>query len=389
MGDNRRIKIKVTYGLGIIWSIFFLLTSCTLVETNDPSESLLPDQSIDKLSMCGNDTPEADDTPRLDGTPEADDTPWTDEIGIETDESVNREDRMMESGFSEETGSLLDEYRMDQVDTRQAIMEETFLQGVTGETFYQSGDYQKIQLEESETVIGGIIPHHLVANSFIADFYQAVSQAGDYDLIVIISPNHYTAGPRVQIGASDYYTYQGVIPIDEELIYDLTQENEEWGGLINVADESYLSIEHGQLVHMPYIKTYFPQAKVLSLMLAETRDLSDLSRLAQILYEAIGDRKTLLVGSIDFSHYLTLEEAENNDAYTRELIRTNDYETMSHLSNDYIDSPSTYGLLMLLMDKMYGETRPVIFNHSNSAKISGQLNSIETTSYFQVLYLDD
>lgn len=294
-----------------------------------------------------------------------------------------------EVGAETQGGQEIPSYEEGQIDTRPLIMEETFLQGVTGETFYQSGDYQRIQLEENETVIGGIIPHHLVANSFIADFYQAVSQAETYDLIVLISPNHYTAGPRVQIGASDYYTYQGVVPIDEELINDLTQENEEWGGLINVADESYLSIEHGQLVHMPYIKTYFPQAKVLSLMLAETRDLSDLSRLAQILHEAIGNRKTLLVGSIDFSHYLTLEEAENNDAYTRELLRSNDYETMSHLSNDYIDSPSTYGLLMLMMEIMYGETSPIIFNHSNSAKISGHLNSIETTSYFQVLYLND
>ncbi len=352
MGDNRRIK-RLSYWTSFL-IVLILLTSCTFLGVNGPDEII---------------GPKAQGENRLE------------------EQETSDQDYLVKDDMSDDKAKgLIPAYEDNQIDTRNLITETTFLEGISGETYYKAGDYKRIQFEENNPVLAGIIPHHLVANSFIADFYESVSKVEDYDLIVLISPNHYTAGPRVQIGASDYYTYQGQVSVDQELIYALTQMTAETDSLINIAEPSYLELEHGQLVHMPYIKTYFPQAKVLSIMLAETRDLSNLERLADTIDEVIGERKTLFVGSIDFSHYLTAEEAELNDEYTRSLILDNDYETMSNLSNDYIDSPSTFGLLTLLLEKRYETFRPEIFNHSNSARITGRMNSIETTSYFQVVY---
>lgn len=157
-------------------------------------------------------------------------------------------------------------------------------------------------------------------------------------------------------------------------------------------------IEHGIGVHVPYIKKYCPQAKLLGICIGETRDLTDLvtaaTQITEVIHKYSKEDQVLYVASIDFSHYLSYDEALRSDAYSEKLLLEHDAVGMSKLNDHYIDSPSTYGLLMKLLDQRLNCSENErsdcldvqIIEKGNSELFSPIKKLGETTSYFFVCY---
>lgn len=266
------------------------------------------------------------------------------------------------------------------LDTRGFLDVKQFQKGISEDIYTGEINYTPLKGLLKEDIIGGIIPHHSVANVMIADFYREVSQCNNYDLIVLISPNHASLGGRFQVSDFDYLTYQGIVETDHELVVELLQSD-----VIESVEKKVIEKEHGQLVHMSYIQHFFPETKVVSLIVSELRKEDGIYELVDKLWPYFENRKVLFVASIDFSHYLTLDEANTKDIYTKGLIENNDSLHMIGLSNDHIDSPSTYMLFINLLGKKQMSS-PIILNHSNSALFLKNPRLQETTSYFQVVY---
>ncbi len=272
----------------------------------------------------------------------------------------------------------------DEVDTRPFLPEYMVKEALEGD-YSQSIEGYETPNPSFDNLVGGIIPHHNLAYPFIGDFYREASKWNEkapYDVIVLISPNHYSIGTRFQVSDEDYYTYDGVVETDHRLADALIKSKR-----IQKADKETVANEHGQLVHMPYIKAFMPETLVLSIIIGETRDDRGIQEVARILTQALVGKHVLYIGSIDFSHYLTLQEADRHDKVTESIIQDKQIEAMTGLSNDYIDSPSSYMLLLTVLDEVYGQELDVqIANHSNAAVIAKNRQMEETTSYFQVFY---
>lgn len=236
----------------------------------------------------------------------------------------------------------------------------------------------------SKEIVAGIIPHHDVARDYITSFYQTVKATNkeDPDLVLLIGPNHEGIGSRFQLGAYQFLTREGAVMADIDGINQLID-----GYYLTEGIEKVYQSEHAIGIHMPYIKHYFPEALVIPCIIGETHNMDGIMEVADRLQKYLKDKHVLIIASIDFSHYLTLEEANEKDAYTRELIEASDYYSMISLDSDYIDSPSSYGLLITLLSKLLGEDYSCqIMAHDNVANIWGNLDMEETTSYFQVAY---
>jgi len=272
----------------------------------------------------------------------------------------------------------------DEIDTRAFLSSKAYKLGISDKYKDIITGYEPLDEKDFSFVRGGIIPHHNIANIFIADFYQMVAKiskdVNPYDLIIIISPNHYSIGPRFQIVGDDYYTYDGIVESDMDLVSRLLYYDD-----MNRASREMIDNEHGQLVHMPYIEHYFPDTKVLSIVIKELRDDEGITRAVEEIYSEVKDFNILFIASIDFSHYLSLESANEKDEFTRDYLTNNNTYTMMHLSNDYIDSPSTYKMFIEFLNRQ-NETKTLITNHSNSAIIMEDVRMTETTSYFQVIF---
>lgn len=223
---------------------------------------------------------------------------------------------------------------------------------------------------------GGIVPHHDVASRLIAEFFQKLPLA---KTIIIVGTNHTNGGNGLAISGNIVYrTPFGDMKTDTQIVGELVHD-----GLVTL-DNDRLITEHSVYVEIPFVQYYFPNAKVVPIILNSNHDMKKSFRLAQILAKYLEDQNTVLVGSADFSHYLPTEITAKKDAETKEAMLAFNYEKISHFNNDYVDSPPTVITMLKTMQNI--NTKMTILNHSELSKMIGQPSVKSSTSYFTLMF---
>lgn len=220
----------------------------------------------------------------------------------------------------------------------------------------------------------GIVPHHLLASTMIASFWKTVSQQ-KYDLVVILGPDHFRKG-RTAISTLDsgFSTIFGDVYTDGQLVNALVQQN-----FASVQPE-VMESDHTISSHIPFIRYYMPDTPILPLLVKGNCDPEKIEALSNWLLETVKDKKVLFVASMDFSHYLSLEVANEKDEYTEKALRDFDDEKIAQMTNDHLDSrPSALFLLKTMSSIDAKEIQK--WDHSNSDIIS-KADTGDTTSYF-------
>lgn len=221
---------------------------------------------------------------------------------------------------------------------------------------------------------GGIVPHHLLAGTMIASFWKTVS-VEEYDLIVLIGPDHFRKGrTAVTTITSGFSTIYGDVCAESKLANALIRQN--------LASEALdvMQTDHTISSHIPFIRYYLPDTPVLPLLVRGDCSTGQIRALAEKLLDATEDIRVLYVASMDFSHYLPLEEANLKDEYTEKVLADFDEEKVSEMTNDHLDSrPSA--LFMMNTMKAFSAKHLKKWDHSNSDIIS-KTETGYTTSYF-------
>ncbi len=224
-----------------------------------------------------------------------------------------------------------------------------------------------------DRLVGATLPHHEIASDHLAKFFAQLAKEQSVDTFIILGPKHSDVAAWPAISAETYWqTSLGPVYQAESILDDLTES-----GAVVYDQENFIP-EHSIKTIIPFVKYYFPEAKVAPIILTSRHDQSMSLALAQKISLLLEDKKTLILSSIDFSHYLDLETAERNDQITLEAIYNRDYFLLSNLNSDYLDSPPA--LIVLLEAMRLSETNDFeLIDHSNSAKILG--GDQNTTSY--------
>lgn len=191
--------------------------------------------------------------------------------------------------------------------------------------------------------LAGIVPHHLFVADIIQDFFSTI-RTHSYDNIVVIGPNH------AELGAE---TIVKNPPFDDQAISSIK----------------------------PYIENTFPDTTLTTYLLKHSISLEECTSLAKQLNELGG--KTLVIASIDFSHYLATEQALQNDRITLSKIKSRDYASILTMNSDYLDSPGALVTLLQYLD-LQGETRMDILSYDNSGLRANPYAL--TTSYYSILF---
>ena len=264
------------------------------------------------------------------------------------------------------TGVPKEEYLSHKV---QFYDEKAFIDGI-----HKAGDSVR---EKKYLIKGGIVPHHLYPSFIIADFFYQISLQNP-ETIILIGPNHYERGNfKALTGAYAWETVVGKVKHDKNIIETLVGKN-----VVRI-DEVTLSSEHSLSSMMPFIKYYMPNTKVVPILLSGIFSKRESAILAAQLSELL-TKDMILVVSVDFSHYLISPQAKEKDAITLQIMKNFDYEKLYLLNNDYLDSPPSIGILLMVMQKLQTTKMDVVF-HTNSGELQND-DSMETTSYFSIFY---
>ncbi len=226
----------------------------------------------------------------------------------------------------------------------------------------------------------GIVPHHLTAGNMIAGFFDtAATSQQNTDTVIIIATKHYSGVSSLCTTYSGWQTPFGTLENDTEISARFIDE-------LSASESSdMLELDHSASGLIPFVKYYFPNAKVSTLLVEFSADEDTPERLSELLAQICTEKDCLVIFSIDFSHYLVPELTHMHDEETRSLIEAADYEKIAALTDDNVDSPLCLNTFLMLSSAL-GKT-PTELDHSNSMLIS-QISYTEKsypdgiTSYF-------
>lgn len=236
---------------------------------------------------------------------------------------------------------------------------------------------QTAKVDLPHAISGGIVPHHIYPSFIIADFYRRLSVQKP-ETIILLAPNHFEKGDyKVLSSLYDWKTAFGVVESSKQDIRILLENN------VLEIDEDVVGADFSITTSLPFIKYYMPNANVVPVLLSGRMNKQEAEVLADNIGKIISDG-VVVVASVDFSHYLVSKEAQKRDKVTLDVMQNFDYRRLFSLNNDYLDSPPSIGVLLMLMQKLK-KTNMDIFYHTNSGELEND-GGIQTTSYFSLSF---
>ena len=217
-------------------------------------------------------------------------------------------------------------------------------------------------------VYAALVPHHLLSGELISGVFEKLKAQG-VRKIILIGPNHYEKGAaNLQQNSANWQTPFGVV----------------YGRLLPTAllkaTAEDITKEHSVAGLMPYVAYYLPKAEVFSVIVKHNTKDNELEGLADALLKS-WDKQTVLLASVDFSHYLPYEVAQGRDELTKQFLLELEEKPLYTLNNDYMDSPASVALMLKVCKKLSANNFSIV-GHSNSAIILNNLSLQSTTSYF-------
>ncbi|MCR4819175.1 MAG: AmmeMemoRadiSam system protein B [Fretibacterium sp.] len=220
--------------------------------------------------------------------------------------------------------------------------------------------------------MGALSPHHGVAGALIDHLYARIQAIFPHPRrVIVIGPDHFRRAKRnIVTGASDWGTRKVLVGDAEGAkLSHLFRQDE-------VARRDHCVTEH-----IPRIGRFFPEASVLSIIIRPAATDLQILRACQALEALLRDGETLVILSMDLSHYKPREQSNAEDARSLEIIRS---FRLRELRDADIDCPRGARLFLMLMKRL-GLTQTTLLERSNSADfLKGSSDS--TTGHATMLF---
>lgn len=245
---------------------------------------------------------------------------------------------------------------------------EVFLSAVAAEKPGQAVD---------DRVTGIGVPHHLLAANLIARGFLTAAR-NSYERIIIVSPDHFSRSRRpFATTRRNFETPFGTLQNDRSVTDALL------AGRDLFDDSDLLDREHGIGALLPFVKHFFPDARVAAIVASYASTRADWDRAVEQLREFADDR-TLIVQSTDYSHYLPLETAIRRDQETLNVIASGNLDALNGLVQpDHLDSKAAQYIQMRLQAEVYKAAATVIANRDSTdyGSLANNVTTYLVTSY--------
>lgn len=193
--------------------------------------------------------------------------------------------------------------------------------------------------------------------------------------VVLIGPYHQAHFSGACLWPSGkWVTPLGVISINADMAKGIQQDNP-----LFKAPISYHETEHSLEVHVPFIQTLFPKAKLVPILISDPQYAK---MLAKTLAKFVNKEKVLVIASTDMSHYHPKQEANQIDSDTFKSLEkayknanfTPLYEAIGHNDIELCGAAAVMTLLELSKLLKWGDLD--IFAYHDSGETAGDNKSV-------------
>lgn len=223
-------------------------------------------------------------------------------------------------------------------------------------------------------VLGGVVSHHSLINQHIDEFWDSLSNRVDPQVIILVGPDHQDLAQEAIVYTADKTVFPGYVSLDQDLISQLK--------ILITDDPNVFKSEYSIQIQLPFIYHYFPQVKIIPILFRSDTTADQVIHFARALHSFLAE-DTVVVASVDFSHYLTEAEANQNDSETFQALQEFNYSTLSHFGPGHVDSDESLIFLSELTCPNHDCLWEELF-HGNSADVD-PTDQTATTGYFSLL----
>lgn len=229
-------------------------------------------------------------------------------------------------------------------------------------------------LPRPENVIGMIVPHagYAYSGQVAAYAYQAVLHT-TYDAIIIVSPSHRVPFRGVSvIKRGGFETPLGIVPVDGELADSIMIES----SLVAEIPSTHLK-EHSIEIQLPFLQCIFKDFSFVPLMMG-SQDRQMCVNLAAAIGKVVGERRVLIIGSSDLSHFHSYDAAQSQDIRALGYLERMDAEGfLNGLRAGEFEACGGGPAAVTLMTALnLGATDATLLKYANSGDVTGDRDSV-------------
>ena len=222
--------------------------------------------------------------------------------------------------------------------------------------------------------IGLIVPHagYDYSGGVAAAGFREVASRGRPEVVVILGASHTGIGPWFSLSSyAAWMTPLGQSPVDTEVVSCLVSAGFQ-------QEEASFSREHSIEVQLPFIQHLWGIESPIVPICISPAPLDKLQQASAALVQALGDRKTLIIASSDFTHYQPDDVVRSLDSRALDQILALDVSRFHRLCCDKrltICGTGAIGLLMTVARQMeLTATREVAY--ATSGDVTGDRTSV-------------
>ena len=238
------------------------------------------------------------------------------------------------------------------------------------ENYFNSVSSPKLKGE----VVGLISPHagYMYSGQIAAYAYNLI-RGKKYDVVIVAGPSHRVAFHGVSVfSKGGYETPLGIVPVDE----GLAEEIKKVSPIVADFQGAHLQ-EHSVEIQLPFLQVALGDFLFLPLVMGD-QDANTCQELAHSIYEVSRDKKILIVGSSDLSHFYSYNVAKKMDAITLDYLKNGDVNgLLKSLENGEVEAcgggPMAVSILvahMMKADDAY------LLKYANSGDVTGDKKSV-------------
>jgi hypothetical protein len=226
-----------------------------------------------------------------------------------------------------------------------------------------------------EHVFGVICPHagYMYSGPIASHSYYEISSQ-EFDLAVIIGPNHLAIGSKIAtMSDAKWQTPLGISEVDGESANELVDMTD------NIEQDYFShSKDHSLEVQIPFLQEMFPSnLKILPIIMAK-QDIDAATEVGNAISHIAKSKKIMIIGSSDFTHYEENNFAHKQDISLIESILKMDvngfYETLIEKKH----SACGYGAIAATMIacKNLGSKKGELLAYATSGDVIGNKESV-------------
>ena len=229
--------------------------------------------------------------------------------------------------------------------------------------------------EESKKIFGVICPHagYMYSGPVASHSLYEISSES-YELFIIVGPNHWGLGCSVATQKDCVWdTPLGKVEVDSDVVSELAESTK----IVDVDFFSHTK-EHSLEVQVPMLQEVFPNKfKILPIVLIN-QDKNTAIELGKALAKLTEKKRTMIIGSSDFTHYEPNDFAHMQDKSLIEPILKLNVDGFYKVLEEKQVTACGYGAMATTMIacKELGATKGELLKYATSGDVTGDTSSV-------------